>query len=83
MKEETKVKIKNTWEKAKIPVIVTGTGVAAFVLGGKYTLLCCANGLEKFHNAGVLKFFNPETALEVAPEEALNIIKDMVKNKKI
>ena len=83
MKEETKATIKNTWEKAKLPVIAAGTAIGAFVLGEKYAKLCCANGLEKFHNAGVLKFFNPETALEVAPREALNIIKDMVKNKKI
>ena len=83
MKEETKVTIKEVWEELKVPIFVTGTAIGAFVLGGKYTLHCCANGLQKFYNAGVLKFFNPETVLEVAPEEALNIIKDMVKNKKI
>lgn len=83
MKQETKTKFKETWEKAKVPVIVTGTAIGAFVLGDKYAQTCCTKGIEKFHKAGAMKFFDPETGIECSIERAVEIVTEMVKNKKI
>ena len=79
IKETTKTeKLKSVgkvvWEEVKLPLAIGGTFFAAFVLGGKYAIVCSASGLKSFHTAGVLKFFDPATGLEVSPEEALKVV---------
>ena len=82
MKEETKVKIKKGWEKAKMPVIVVGTAVGAYALGFKRCAWLSDMGLEVAHNAGIVKMFDPKTGCEVWGSEAVNVLKDFAESMK-
>lgn len=83
MKDETKTKIKNGWNKVKVPLIVTGTAVGAFALGIKVTEYVCANNLHKCYNAGLYKLVNPETGFEVSPEEWCSVLQHAIEENKI
>lgn len=83
MKEETKATIKEVWEELKVPIFVTGTAIGAFVLGGIYTGLRVEVGMRTLHSIGMLKWFNPETAIEVTEEEAIKLMDTVIKNKKV
>lgn len=48
-----------------------GVGVLA---GSMYTQYRISSGLEKFHNAGFIKFFDPATNLEVTVEEVNKLL---------
>ena len=59
-------------------VYIAGFIGLGYVVGGRITELSVDNGLERCHNLGIIKFFNPSTGLEVNPNEALNVMKEFV-----
>lgn len=81
MKDELKTTIKAVWDEVKMPVIVVGTAVGGYVVGYKYAAFLTDLGIDILNKGGVIKFFDPETGLEVHGDEALKVIKNF--NKKI
>ena len=54
-------------------IITAAIIVASFVVGERYDNFCVANGIKKFHEAGILKFFNGDK--EVGIDEAVSLVK--------
>lgn len=74
--EENKEDIK--YETAKIVWWTVGCGVG-YILGTNIATSRIANGYKIFHEVGLVKFFNPETGIEIGVEEACKISSEICK----
>lgn len=81
-KEIGKEVVKETWNTVKRPLLISGVFLLGTVVGDKYCLLKTGSGLERMHNAGVLKFFDPATGNEVNPEQVIEVCKRVFNLKK-
>lgn len=53
-------------------VLFVGVGCIA---GSKISTYLTSVGMTRFHELGVIKFFDPDTSLEVTASEAIDVIK--------
>lgn len=79
-KQEKKTsEIKSWWEKNKGWIKNIGIGTALFgggvYIGDKICTICTAGGMQKYHEAGIIKFFDPVKGVEVDVEEACEVVK--------
>lgn len=49
-------------------------GVVSYKAGGRWTELCIGAGLKKYEEAGVIRWFNPDTGLRISAEEACKVV---------
>ena len=69
--EENKETIKA--EAVRVGWYALGLGVGYFV-GDKVSTYKINDGLNHVHEAGIIKFFDPTTGLEVTTREAINVM---------
>lgn len=59
----------------KTALITGGAFLTGWILSDVYTRMCISNGLKKFDEAGLLKWFN-EAGEEIGLEKAIPLIKE-------
>ena len=85
--ESKKAKIKKWWTENKdrikkggvrIGYLTLGTGVG-YYLGNKICETKTGYGIERAYFNGIIKFFDPETNLEVGADEVIDVMKRHMK----
>lgn len=74
--EENKNEIKT--EALKITYYAVGLGIGYFV-GDKICSYQNAAGMQKLHEMGIFKFFDPSTGTEIDVNKAVEVAKEMLK----
>lgn len=74
-KQQLKEWFNKNKEQVKAFAIVTGVGISSYILGASINNLKCTGGIQSMRADGVIKFFDPETGLEVkTTKDACNVM---------
>ena len=52
-------------------------GLAGYYIGQKLTIANIETGMAVIHDRGIMKYFNPETGLEIGVNEATKLINEL------
>lgn len=75
--ENNKESIKNKGKKILDYVFIVGTFTFTAYVGGKITEYSIGRGLKKFHEDGLIKFFDISTGKEIGIKELNMLIDEM------